>query len=98
MLDLINKENVNRLSLSNHFMIEIPACATSKLSDNNVAISQEVDIEVNVMNGLKHNQLEVRKEGFMDSHLAKCKFGGCLVAGSLGFLKPVQPSCSSPSR
>jgi hypothetical protein len=44
--------NYHTLVAFHHLMLEIPASALAYLCDNSVAISQKIDVEIDVVNGL----------------------------------------------
>jgi hypothetical protein len=43
-------------SLWEHLMLQVPASSSRKLSDDRIAITEEVDIKVDVVDGLEHSQ------------------------------------------
>jgi hypothetical protein len=52
MLALINSLDLDLLPGRYHLVFEIPARATSKLGNDNVAVAQKVDVEFYVMDRL----------------------------------------------
>lgn len=52
MIDFIYNRDFVLVTLGYHLMLECPACAASELGDNDIAISKEVDVEVDVMDWL----------------------------------------------
>ena len=53
MLFFIDRHNVHRLILGQHIMVQLPSCTTRKLSNNNIAVAQELNVKVDVMDGLQ---------------------------------------------
>lgn len=52
MLDLIDSRDFYPLILGYHFVLEVPARPASQLRNNDVAVTEEVDVEVDMMNRL----------------------------------------------
>ena len=53
MLDLIDSRHLDPLVLGYHFVLEGPTRSASKLCNNDIAVAEEVDIEVDMMNRLE---------------------------------------------
>lgn len=49
---IIDNGDVDLLTLGDHFVIEIPTCASSEFRNNDVAVTEEIDVEVDVMDRL----------------------------------------------
>lgn len=52
MLNIINGADLGRLALGYHLMLEVPAGTSCELRYDNVAITKEVDVEVDVVDRL----------------------------------------------
>jgi hypothetical protein len=52
MLDLVDSLDFVDLTVGYHLVLEGPACATGKFGYNDIAVAEEVDIEVDVVDGL----------------------------------------------
>ncbi len=54
MLFIVQISYVSELPVWYHFMLESPASAASELSDDHITIAKQVDVEVDVTNGLEY--------------------------------------------
>jgi len=52
MVDFIDRRNLVLMALGYHLMFEGPACAAGEFGDDDIAVSEEVDVEINVVYGL----------------------------------------------
>jgi hypothetical protein len=49
----VDRDNVIVMTLWYHLVLEFPTSAAGKFSDNDIAVTKEVDIEVDVVNRLE---------------------------------------------
>ena len=52
MLGFVDGRHFYLLVLGYHGMFEVPTCSAGQLSDDNVAVAEQVDVEGNVMDRL----------------------------------------------
>jgi hypothetical protein len=52
MVDLVDGRNLVLVALGYHFVLEGPASAAGEFGDYHVAVSEEIDIEIYVVDGL----------------------------------------------
>lgn len=53
MVDLVDCRDFNLVVLGYHLMFEDPASAACEFGNNDIAVAKEVDVKVDVVNGLK---------------------------------------------
>jgi len=58
MVDLVHRRNLVLVALGYHFVLEGPAGATSELGYDDVAVAEEVDVEVDVVDGLERISIQ----------------------------------------
>jgi hypothetical protein len=49
MVCFIDRRNFDLLVFWNHVVLKIPACSSRKLSDNRIAVTDKIDVEVDMM-------------------------------------------------
>ena len=59
MIKFLDRRDGNLLICRYHFMFEIPACATSELGNNDIAVAEKVDIEIDMENGLEDQLADI---------------------------------------
>lgn len=52
MINLIDRRDFVLVALGYHFVVEGPASAACKFGNNDIAVAEEIDVKVDVMNGL----------------------------------------------
>jgi hypothetical protein len=52
MLFFVDRHNVHRLILGQHIMVQFPSCTTRKLRNNNIAVTKELNVKVDMVDGL----------------------------------------------
>lgn len=52
MVDLVDRRNLVLVALGYHFVLEGPASAAGKFGDDHIAVSEKVDVEIYVVDGL----------------------------------------------
>jgi hypothetical protein len=52
MVDFIDRRNFVLMALGYHLMFEGPACAAGEFGDDDIAVSEEVDVEIYMVYGL----------------------------------------------
>jgi hypothetical protein len=53
MVDLVDCRDLVLMALGYHLVLEGPTSAACEFGNNDIAVAEEVDVKVNVMNGLR---------------------------------------------
>lgn len=80
MIDLVDHRDFVLVALGNHFVLEGPASAACEFGNDDVAVTEEVDIEIDVMDGLGRVSSKSEMMSRHNLHRVKCISVGCREA------------------